>query len=226
MRQLFVGVVLLASAAFGADREFRFQSIEDPAFPPDPNICAQAPFAVNVKLGASLWSDRTRRRDGKVVDEQVKQIGKATACVQLTNFLFPPGLQQNFYAQFDLPQGSYVVNGTCTLISNSVPQAGLVLAGCNLAIVSGPPDTLKGAFTSLSTFNPLKLSGFNTGSMWTVLEYFTPPPPHHGHDGDCDGDDDDDVHHDRPSHHSFNVTDDGRTNEQIEAARNALESKR
>ena len=30
-----------------------------------------------------------------------RRIGRATACLQLTNFLFPPWLQQEFYAVFD-----------------------------------------------------------------------------------------------------------------------------
>ena len=96
------------------------------------------------------------------------RIGKATACVQLTNFLFPPGLQQNFYAVFDLPSGRYTGLGTCTLSSNNVPQAGLVLAGCTLNVVSGPNGVLGGVITSASTFNPVRLPGFSTGSLWTL----------------------------------------------------------
>jgi len=218
MMRFIFAVMLCSTAASAADRQYQFRSVEDPAFPPDATICAAAPFSVNVKLGASLWSQETRKKDGKVVDEQAKQIGKATACVQLTNFLFPAGLQQNFYAVFDLPSGRYTTVGTCTLISNDVPTAGLVLAGCNLKITSAPAHVVGGAFTSLSTFNPANLPGFSTGSVWTALAYLDSTS------GDGDGDCDDGQGHghgDRQSH--FEVTNDGRSDDQIEAARRAME---
>jgi len=175
-------VVLFAGAALADEVQYQFRSTEDPAFPPDPAICDQAPFRVNVQLGASLWSQVVRLRDGKVVVDQARRIGRATACVQLTNFTFPPGLAQNFYAVFDLPSGRYEANGTCTLVSNDVPTGGLVLAGCNLKIVSGPPGVEGGVITSASVFNPAQLPGFATGSLWTVQAYTngTQPAWHRG----------------------------------------------
>ena len=170
-------VLVLSSAALADEVTAVFRSVEDPAFPPDDTICAQAPFAVNVKLGASLWSQVTRLLDGRVVIEKAVRIGRATACVQLTNFLFPPGLAQNFYAVFDLPSGRYTANGTCTLSSNDVPQAGLVLAGCTLDVVSGPAGVLGGVITSSSVFNPAGLPGFSTGSVWTLHAYTDAPVP-------------------------------------------------
>ncbi|MFT3711464.1 MAG: hypothetical protein QM817_27840 [Archangium sp.] len=191
----------MPAVALAADTSetFVFRSVEDAAFPPDDTICAQAPFRVNVKLGASLWSQYTRVVDGRVVLEKVVRIGRATACVELTNFLFPPGLSQNFYAVFDLPLGRFVANGTCTLTSNNVPQAGLVLAGCALKVVSGPPGFVGGAFTSASIFNPARLAGFSTGSVWTLQAYTQDPlpwwPAYSGSTGwsmhdDCRSDDD------------------------------------
>lgn len=156
---------------------YQFKSIEDPAFPADATICAQAPFRVNVRLGASLWSQRTRAVDGRITVDQVRRIGRATACVQLTNFLFPAGLQQKFYAAFDLPSGRYTGLGTCTLSSNNVPQAGLVLAGCTLKVLTGPSGVIGGVITSASTFNPFRLAGFSTGSLWTLQAYTTSPVP-------------------------------------------------
>lgn len=180
MRSILLFTVLAARAAVAQaapadDTTFVFRSVEDAAFPPDDTICAQAPFRVNVKLGASLWSQVTRLVDGRAVVEKAVRVGRATACVELTNFLFPPGLAQNFYAVFDLPLGRFVANGTCTLTSNNVPQAGLVLAGCALKVISGPPGVLGGVVTSASTFNPAQLSGFSTGSVWTLVTY-TPSP--------------------------------------------------
>ncbi len=170
-RSLLSLVVLLSPLALAEDQTFQFRSVEDPAFPPDDSICADAPFPVNVKLGASLWSEIHRLSDGKVIVEKVVRVGRATACVELTNFLFPSGLQQNFYAVFDLPSGSYTALGTCTLSSNDVPQAGLVLAGCALKVLEAPGTVQGGIITSASTFNPAQLTGFNTGSSWTMQIY-------------------------------------------------------
>ena len=179
MRTLAFVTVLFSSVALaqGNDVAYQFRSVEDPAFPADNTICAQSPFRVNVKLGASLWSQFTRVVDGRIVVDKVMRIGKATACVELTNFLFPAGLQQNFYAVFDLPSGRYTGLGTCTLTSNNVPQAGLVLAGCALHVVSGPNGVLGGVITSASTFNPARLAGFSTGSLWTLQAYTAQPVP-------------------------------------------------
>lgn len=177
MRMLVLVVACFSSVALADEVSYQFRSVEDPAFPPDDAICAQAPFRVNVKLGASLWSQRTRFVDARVMDEQVLRVGRATACVELTNFLFPPGLQQNFYAVFDLPSGRYTGLGTCTLTSNNVPQSGLVLAGCSLKMLSGPNGVLGGVITSASTFNPARLAGFSTGSVWTLQAYTSNPVP-------------------------------------------------
>jgi hypothetical protein len=175
-RPLMLVAAMVAAAPVMADElVYQFRSIEDPATPADDTVCAQAPFRVNVKLGASLWSQFTRPVDGRVVVDRLSRIGRATACVELTNFLFPPGLAQNFYAVFDLPSGRYTALGTCTLTSNDVPTAGLVLAGCALDVVSGPQGVLGGVLTSASTFNPARLSGFRTGSVWTLQTYTSGP---------------------------------------------------
>ena len=177
MRTLILAALTVSSVTLAGEVSYQFRSVEDPAFPADDAICAQAPFRVNVKLGASLWSQYARLVDGRVIDDQVLRIGKATACVELTNFLFPPGLSQNFYAVFDLPSGRYTGLGTCTLSSNDVPKAGLVLAGCTLDVVSGPGGVLGGVITSASTFNPARLAGFSTGSVWTLQAYTSAPVP-------------------------------------------------
>lgn len=58
-----------------------------------------------------------------------------------------------------------------------MPQAGLVLAGCTLNVVSGPNGVLGGVITSASTFNPARLAGYSTGSMWTLQAYTSQPVP-------------------------------------------------
>lgn len=204
MRTLTLAVLTLSSLALADEVAYQFRSVEDPAFPADNALCAQAPFRVNVKLGASLWSEHVRAVDGRIMDDAVLRIGKATACLQLTNFLFPPGLSQNFYAVFDLPSGRYTGVGTCTLSSNNVPKAGLVLAGCTLNVVTGPDGVLGGMITSASVFNPARLTGFNTGSMWTLKAYTSQPVPWWPWTGGGQG---------------FELHDDPRSDEDIEQAR-------
>lgn len=173
--QLVVLVVGVSSSAFAGEETYVFESKEDPSTPPDAAVCAAAPFATNVKLGASLWSVETKRRDGRVREHGKRRIGRATACLALTNVLFPEGLTQQFFARFSLPGGDYTAIGTCTVSSNAVPQPFIILAGCTLKITSGPRSTLGGMVTSSSVFNPLQRLGFGTGSMWTLHEYTSAP---------------------------------------------------
>lgn len=173
-RLIIIIAVLVAGSAFADESTTIFRSEEDPAYPPDSTFCAQAPFSANVMLGASLWSIKTRSRDGRVVDEKKRRIGRATACLELTNVLFPEGLVQRFVLRVDLPQGRYEALGTCSVSSNSVPQPFIIMAGCTLKITSGPSGTIGGMITSSSIFNPLHQPGFATGSMWTLHEYLMP----------------------------------------------------
>lgn len=150
---------------------FHFRSEEDPAFPADPALCAQAGFTANVLFGAALYSEAVTARDGRVVNGSVRRIGRATACARITDPTFPPGLPQSFYAVFDLPEGRFVASGACTLVSNDVPVGGLVLAGCHLRVLNAPARYGGGAVASLSVFNPRRLPGFDTGSEWVLQVY-------------------------------------------------------
>jgi hypothetical protein len=165
------GAAADVAAANDGVRVFQFRTEEDPAVVGADAFCQAAPVPVNVKLNATEWSEQTRSVDGRVVNKDVQRIGTALACAQLTNFAFPPGLQQNFYARFELPDGTYTALGTCTLISNDVPVAGLVLAGCTLKLTEVPAGVHGGAAVSLSVFNPRRLPGFATGSQWTIQAY-------------------------------------------------------
>jgi hypothetical protein len=168
------GTPATIAAAHDGVRVYQFRTEEDPAVVGADAFCQAAPFPVNVKLNATAWSEQTRSVDGRVVNKDVQRIGTALACAQLTNFAFPPGLQQNFYARFELPDGTYTALGTCTLISNDVPVAGLVLAGCTLKLTEVPAGVQGGAAVSLSVFNPRRLPGFATGSQWTIQAYESP----------------------------------------------------
>ncbi|HYW11025.1 MAG TPA: hypothetical protein VE871_03685 [Longimicrobium sp.] len=164
--------VVAASPQTGGDAVvLRFRSIEDPAFPADRSVCAASGFATNVYLGASLWSEASTASSGRIVNNGVRRIGSATACLRITDPTFPPGLPQLFYARFITPEGTFTASGACTLISNDVPEPGLVLGGCHLGVVDGPADMRGGAITSLSTFNPANLAGYATGSEWTMQFY-------------------------------------------------------
>lgn len=152
-------------------RLYRFRSEEDPSTTPDPVVCAAAPFDPNVRLGATLWADH----GGPVGDEMEKAggtmtwLGTATACTRVTDPAFTPGARLPFYAVFDLPEGRVTASGDATVVSNDVPVAGLVLAACHLRVIEAPPGFTGGAATSLSVFNPAGLTGFSTGSSWTIL---------------------------------------------------------
>lgn len=137
-------------------RTCRFRSQEDPSAPPDPAVCAAAPFEPNLRLGATLWSDSGER------------VGIATACARITDPALPPDTRLPFHAVFHLPEGAVTASGECTVVSNDVPVAGLVLAACHLRVLAAPPGFSGGAAVSLSVFNPAGLEGYATGSDWTV----------------------------------------------------------
>ena len=168
-------LLCLPAAVQAADRTYIFRSVEDASTPPDPAVCAQAPFPTNVQLGGSLWWQQTSPLDGRVEPRLKRRIGKATACVLLTDLSFPPGLDQNFYIAVDLPAGRFTASGSCKLISNDVPVGGLVIGGCSLRLLTWPQRFSGGAVASLSTLNPFRLPGFNTGSTY-VLQAFERDP--------------------------------------------------
>jgi len=174
-----VALTLLAPAAsFAQARVLQFRSAEDPASPPDPVVCADLPWkqdpplpGVDAMIGGSLYTYETKESTGEVVTKGGHRIGKATACVHITNFAFTPGRAEHFLLQLTLPDGVYTALGTCTIISNDMPVNRLVLGGCNLEITSAPAGVIGGAVTSLTTFNPFHVLGFATGSYWTAQIY-------------------------------------------------------
>ena len=166
-----VAVLAVVSQARADEAVYQFRTEEDPATPPDMRVCAAAPFEANVFLGARVYVPVHRPWDGKVVFESGRRAGKATACVRITDPTFPPGEQVPFYARFNLPGGSFTASGTCTLVSNNVPEAGLVLAGCALSLVQVPRGFVGGTVSSTSVFNPRRLPGYSTGSYYTLYVY-------------------------------------------------------
>lgn len=168
---VLAALAFLPSLALAGERTLVLKTFEDPRYPADPAVCANAGFApVNVVLGASVWSLQTRASRGDVVKDAVRQVGTATACGRMTSATpFTPG--QLFVIQFNLEEGAYLAQGTCDIVSVTVPTAGIMLAGCALGIVSAPPGVLGGIATSASVFNPYAIPGYGTGSVWTLHLY-------------------------------------------------------
>ncbi len=168
-------IVVLVISSLGvpaaAERILVFRSMEDPSTPPNKELCDRVMPNKNVLLGASLWSLETRPNDAMVVNDRIHRIGNATACAQIIDFTFSPSSIAPFYIRFDLEDGQYAGLGSCTITSNRVPVRGLILAGCSLNLTDVPPDVTGGAATSLSIFNPFKLTDFGTGSIWTLHVY-------------------------------------------------------
>jgi hypothetical protein len=152
----------------------RFRSEEDPSVTPDPAVCAAAGFTSNVRFGAVLYSEASNGQEGRIVNRSARRIGTATACARITDPSFPADLRQEFYVRFDLPEGPVTARGGCTLVSNDIPTAGLVLAGCHLKVTEAPSWYKGGAVASLSVFNPRRLPGFLTGSDYTLQLYEAP----------------------------------------------------
>nr|BDT38638.1 hypothetical protein MFMH1_83070 [Myxococcus sp. MH1] len=173
-------VALMFAGAFEARAEsevFQFRTQEDATKPADAAACAAAPFEATVKLGAGIYVPRAREQDGKWVDLGQKSVGTATACLRITpGTPLAPGNQVPAHMRFVLPEGTFAATGTCNVVSNDVPVAGLVLAGCALKLVEMPAGYVGGTVSSTSSFNPKKLPGYATGSYYTLLAYRGSPP--------------------------------------------------
>ena len=148
-----------------------FRTIEDASVESRPH---NSPFAdANLFLGGRMFSIVTR--GGEVTVEDEAEVGVASACAVVTSALVP-GLLVPFYAEFSFHEGAaYAAEGTAQVTSADVPEEGVVLAGCALRVVSGPPGCTGGAAASLSIFNPAGKPGAGTGSFWTLRAYFDAP---------------------------------------------------
>ena len=136
-----------------------FQTVEDAAVPARPPGCPW-PDA-NVFLGG-----RMRRLDGG------GELGIAQACARIGAAL-EAGADVPFYAEFRFDCGDvFRAEGAARVLSNDVPAAGIVLAGCALRLVDGPEGLVGGVVTSASVFNPQGRPEAETGSTWTLHAYF------------------------------------------------------
>lgn len=143
-----------------------FRSINDPNVPPDPLACdpENSGFEANVVLGASLWAFQTRSKDGIIVNEKVRQIGTATACLSLT-----PTETLN-YLEFEIGDLFVAAVGECLSTYDATPEGGPVFATCGLEVLpERSTEGIKwGQATNNSTFAPAPIAGFETGSLWSI----------------------------------------------------------
>jgi hypothetical protein len=166
---MLAGALLIPSTALAGERVLQFRSQEDPSLSGDTAAC---PYPNrNLTLRARLFGYDLDGRTGLVkVDEDPPQYGTAFACGVITSL--SPGSEASFYIEFNFAQhGTYAADGKCLAVSNNVPVGGLILVGCALKLVSAPSGVLGGLATSNSVFNPFHLSGFDTGSYWTIRAY-------------------------------------------------------
>lgn len=167
-------VSTLPAVAGAGEVVYQFRSQED-AKAADASGCQSAPFEVNVRLPASLYASEAHPgQPGKVGPGQ-KRVGTALACVRIVDRTFAEGSRADFWVRFELPEGRFTAVGQCTMVSNAVPRAGVVLASCALKLTEFPAAYAGGFATSASIFNPKGLPGYNTGSLWTVRA-FEPEP--------------------------------------------------
>jgi hypothetical protein len=168
---LAVMVILFGSAAFAGERVILVRTVEDAKVIVGDDICAEAPFTSNVRLGAHAWSFQTRASDGSIVNDMINDVGTAKACVRITDFKFTPFSTAQFYLRFTFGKEAYAGLGVCTVTSNNIPELGLVLAGCSLSLKDRASGADVGSAVSSSVFNPFRLPGYETGSYWTLKIY-------------------------------------------------------
>jgi hypothetical protein len=175
--------VVLPASALAGEVMYQFRTEEDPKAAVDTEACQAAPFQANVQLPGIISVPETSAADGRVNPGGRKRVGTARVCVRITDRTFPEGSQAEAYARFELPAGRFVAAGRCTAVSNAMPRPGVVLATCALKLTEFPPAYAGGFATSATLFNPLKLPGYGTGSLWT-LRVFEPDPPVKAPSGD------------------------------------------
>jgi hypothetical protein len=175
-------LALLASLLLAPPRHARageevvlLQTQEDAALPAP---CAPGE---NIRLGAFLYSPRTRASDGVVVRDLGTPIGTVVGCGTFTLANFVPYTPAPFSMRFELPQGTITAHGQCVATSVSYPVPGvpapLLLVGCALDVDPDPAlGIVRGIATSSSVFLPAPIPGLDTGSYWTLHLYTQDAP--------------------------------------------------
>lgn len=173
------------SAAYGFEEEvYIFQTMEDPAVPPDIDVLNEAfsawewnleidnleqlPEGV-LPLGASLWAVNTRNKDGKIVKEKVRQVGTGTAVTIIPEDpgdFSPFESLTPFYFKANVGEMEFTADGF-GMVTNIFGGAAFV--GCNLEVFEDPSnEILGGSATSNSVLPLIESSVYQTGSFWTL----------------------------------------------------------
>src|SRR4051812_50203775 len=82
--------LLVPGAAIAQARVIQFRSAEDPASPPDPAVCAHAPFSSNLRIGGALYAPPTRAGGGAGIQDEEHAAGQAPARPPITKPPPPP----------------------------------------------------------------------------------------------------------------------------------------
>ncbi|WP_225412624.1 hypothetical protein [Stigmatella hybrida] len=172
---LVLGLWALPTPGLAGEVVYQFRSQED-AGATDPKGCDRAPFPVNVRLPAGLYAVRVDGGTARVLPGEPKRVGTGLACVRIQDRTFAEGSQADIFVRFELPEGRFIALGRCTMVSNAVPRAGVVLTTCALKLTEFPAAYAGGFISSASLFNPQKLPGFDTGSLWTLRVFEAPRP--------------------------------------------------
>jgi hypothetical protein len=155
----------LPESAVAAGQEIHIvQSVEDPNVTPDLSVCDLASFTPNAVLAASLYAVQTRASDARLVNRS-RRVGFGTACIRITSLNV--GATAQMFSEFNIGNRQVLGEGVCVVGENSVPAAGLILAGCTIAL-DPAAGVAGGIATSNTVFNPFDLPGYRTGSIWTV----------------------------------------------------------
>jgi len=165
-------LALVPALALAGERTILLKTFEIPLTAPVVEYCQRQGFdPLNIVLSARAWSFRTNAARGEVMNETVRFLGDVIGCGSMDVPTKEYAPEQFFLIRFDLEDGRYVARGECDLVSQTVPVPGLLLVGCALRLVEMPEGVRGGFATSATIFNPFKVQGFDTGSVWTLHLY-------------------------------------------------------
>lgn len=163
-------LALVPALALAGERTLVVKTFEDPRYADEAEtFCASSGYSpVYPILGAGVWSLQTNAARGEVMNDTIRLLGTATACGEMKS-PSPAEPPQRFVIEFALREGTYRAEGTCDILSVTVPVQGVMLVGCALQIVNPPEGVIGGFATSSSVFDGT--GTFGTGSVWTLHLY-------------------------------------------------------
>jgi hypothetical protein len=114
-----------------------------------------------IPLNAEFWALQTRAKDGLVVKEFIRKVGKAAACAFIV--LTPSGPTMALYGDSEVSGLTFEGWGECDLPIVGLPTPASQTGTCNMVLAPDPEQGIAGGIaTSNSVF------GEATGSFWTI----------------------------------------------------------